>query len=417
MHGKKKKKTPLAIQVLIHGLDLSSLSGVVDLFSDGSCASPHYGNLSLAGWSVVSASHHCTLASGPLAGVEQSVNRAELTAALVALQWAVAHRQDTVLWTDSAYVAQHFWQLQGSLAVVPGTHGDLWAEVRDGLSVHEGSFRVVHVAAHQELSDSMPEADWWAAYWNSRADEAAANGRALRTSHFWEVWAQYAEVERQQIRDIGLFRALHLEVAEARCVMLDIHWVEDDDDEIEVTEVFTAVSDSQILIANLPQNWGELLDTAPALDSWCKQFLRAFLQWQLGNFTQEATHCMVSWLEIVFLLHANGIADFPHPIAGPSGTRWVSNFEAPQVSHVSCTVAALIRCLRDALIALSLAYHMPLGEAQDISLGNWGVTFRLRGIPLLITGQELRAARASLRIFTARRPVRVINDLSRPLLR
>ena len=57
------------------------------VFSDGTCTSPTYSPLSLAAWSVISASRQSRIASGPLPGEAQSSNRAELYAALITAQW------------------------------------------------------------------------------------------------------------------------------------------------------------------------------------------------------------------------------------------------------------------------------------------------------------------------------------------
>eukprot|EP00435_Cladocopium_sp_Y103_P011684 s5032_g3.t1 len=63
-----------------------------DLFSDGSCLFPTVGCLSLAAWSVVSATHGTVLASGPVHGLLQTVDRAELLAAYSAIRWTLEQR-------------------------------------------------------------------------------------------------------------------------------------------------------------------------------------------------------------------------------------------------------------------------------------------------------------------------------------
>ncbi|CAJ1379581.1 unnamed protein product [Effrenium voratum] len=82
--------------------------------------------------------------------------------AMHALIWSLRRTHKAVLWTDSAYVATHFWRLQASpCAELPNSHGDLWQEVRDNLSVSNGGFKVIHVPAHQQHDTNLAEADMW----------------------------------------------------------------------------------------------------------------------------------------------------------------------------------------------------------------------------------------------------------------
>ena len=66
----------------------TTLDARVDIFTDGSCEYPETPPLSLAAWALVSATHKRVLLSGPLPGFHQSINRAELFAIYMAVQWA-----------------------------------------------------------------------------------------------------------------------------------------------------------------------------------------------------------------------------------------------------------------------------------------------------------------------------------------
>ena len=72
----------------------------VHIFTDGSCTRPTISVTKLASLSSISATHHRITAAGPLRGLVQSSNRAELQAVIVSVQW-----------TDSAYTAQGAWRL------------------------------------------------------------------------------------------------------------------------------------------------------------------------------------------------------------------------------------------------------------------------------------------------------------------
>ncbi|CAJ1367098.1 unnamed protein product [Effrenium voratum] len=118
------------------------------VFSDGTCTSPTYSPLSLAAWSVVSASRQSRIASGPLPGEVQSSNRAELYAALITAQWTKQCRCRTHLWTDSAYTATGIWQLQQAPDDIPSrTNADLWQQLSATLAtLGEGQLLVHHTA-------------------------------------------------------------------------------------------------------------------------------------------------------------------------------------------------------------------------------------------------------------------------------
>ena len=76
-----------------------------DFFTDGSCWFPDRPDFSLAAWAVTTTDPMSTCLAGPLAGQQQDVRRAELTAALVVLRWCVHSQRRAALWTDSSYTA------------------------------------------------------------------------------------------------------------------------------------------------------------------------------------------------------------------------------------------------------------------------------------------------------------------------
>ena len=61
------------------------------VFTDGACTVPAHPALRLAAWGVISATSGDVVAVGHLNGVTQSIDRAELTALLVATRWTTLH--------------------------------------------------------------------------------------------------------------------------------------------------------------------------------------------------------------------------------------------------------------------------------------------------------------------------------------
>eukprot|EP00438_Fugacium_kawagutii_P013679 Skav217092 [mRNA] locus=scaffold187:56956:86204:+ [translate_table: standard] len=75
--------------------------GFRHLFMDGSCFQDQFLVLALAAWSIVDATGGQLIAAAPLAGITQTIDRAELTALLRALQWASGILLGLGLWSDS----------------------------------------------------------------------------------------------------------------------------------------------------------------------------------------------------------------------------------------------------------------------------------------------------------------------------
>ena len=145
-----------------------------NLFSDGACTVPSIPSTKLAAWAVTSATHGQCIAAGPLAGWPQSINRAELTAAIVALQWTLRSHTTTTLWTDSAYVARGFWKIQSDPLSTATTNPDLWhsaAQLLTNTPPHQ--FQVLHITSHSVTDDDANVADEWTAHWNDQADLCA----------------------------------------------------------------------------------------------------------------------------------------------------------------------------------------------------------------------------------------------------
>ena len=88
--------------------------GYHHLFLDGSCFNDEYPMLNLAAWGVINATMGDIVTAAPVAGLAQSIDRAELMAVVASLQWAAGTELGLCLWSDSLstvntmeYVLQH----------------------------------------------------------------------------------------------------------------------------------------------------------------------------------------------------------------------------------------------------------------------------------------------------------------------
>ena len=138
-------------------------AGWVDFFTDGSCWFPNAPDLALASWAVISATHQQLCLSGPLQGLQQDVQRAELTAAMAVLRWLVSAHDNAVIWTDSSYTAQGLVQLLDNPDTFdPDSNEDLWMEAAQILqAVDTARLRVQHVNSHLNAEDTEDEVEAW----------------------------------------------------------------------------------------------------------------------------------------------------------------------------------------------------------------------------------------------------------------
>jgi ribonuclease HI len=141
---------------------VGSLFPVAHLFTDGSGWYPQDRVLHLATWAVVLANlpdDTCaTLSHGPLPCVLQTVVRAELTAAISALEWVLKHDKPAVLWTDNLQVQTTLEGFRNGDTVCSNMDKDhdLWARARHlctaAVVARNLLIKVVKVTAHEDTS-------------------------------------------------------------------------------------------------------------------------------------------------------------------------------------------------------------------------------------------------------------------------
>ena len=160
------------------------------LFLDGSCMSFEHQPLQLAAWAVVNASTCQLVSMGPLCGLVQTIDRAELSALVSATLWAGFHVVDACLWSDSLlmvrlanYILEHDRIPDGFANV------DLWTNFLEATRSCAGHCLLARwIPSHlspEVLEDACED---WLVHWNSVADEFAARANQVRTPDFWKLW-------------------------------------------------------------------------------------------------------------------------------------------------------------------------------------------------------------------------------------
>ena len=155
----------------------------LEIFTDGTCANPKCEITRIGAWGVAiyqpnSSENFVAVASGLLAGIHQTIARAELQAAIVGCHFAQRYQKPYRLWIDNAYVIKVVKIVQNNCEFYwsPGSpNHDLLNNLTNILRQTQHLFQGVNkVYSHQRLEGSSPE-ELWAFEGNAAADSIAAN--------------------------------------------------------------------------------------------------------------------------------------------------------------------------------------------------------------------------------------------------
>lgn len=184
----------------------------LDFFTDGSCMDAGDALSRIAGWGTViftpdAQEEFFTVSSGLVSGLLQTVNRAELTAAISAL--ALAHRLQRPfrIWVDSAVVHKALTRAHQS-SQTPYTYNnktsnhDLLNELST-LAYHTRSLciGIIKLYSHQPQTADAGWVDNWSSRGNDAADKAASLAFASHPAVL-RVW----QALRQEITDLQTLR-------------------------------------------------------------------------------------------------------------------------------------------------------------------------------------------------------------------
>ena len=190
---------------LLHGLpDLTGdfliappLANELHMFTDGSCLRPERANLRVATWGLVVANlfddHFTPIGQGPLPGLHQTVVRAEFTATISALKFALVQLLPAWLWTDNQQVLEHvqFCLADGFAVSIMDRDHDLKNQVFQlvqELRRKHIPLCVVKVTSHVSHTLAFDSVEEWALRGNQAADACAEKAREGFSTQFFAVW-------------------------------------------------------------------------------------------------------------------------------------------------------------------------------------------------------------------------------------
>ena len=278
---------------------MTSSTGWVDVFTDGSCAAQHEPMLRFASWSVVIAAPFSAawnfdtggvLASEALPGMVQTAFRAELYALAFALHQAAMQDVSIRIWTDCLGVINRFHLLARGARrnKINTVNADLWEWVLTSLhSLGQNRVQVIKVAAHQTVQSATTRRECWRIWNNDSADMAAKAANVSRSPQFWSLWlALNAEWEYNRNVHLEVVK-LHLAVAEMSCTAHTVSTMDDLGEGVSKRQprVFAMHYDDTAWVKEIPV---KMLDTFPGLLPrkifawWCQRtqgLTQADLKW------------------------------------------------------------------------------------------------------------------------------------------
>ncbi len=173
--------------------------GPIHIFSDGSCLESQCPALRLGSWGIVAAilANHdfVPIASGLTPGLWQTTLRAEITAVIAAVRFALLQHRPIWIWTDNEFVYNRIQSyLLGALPPFnTDSDHDLWGRLHSLIcKANQWALveRCVKVRSHQDEA-AYPEAvELWAIQGNEFADRVAAEARQALPGELVTLWHQ-----------------------------------------------------------------------------------------------------------------------------------------------------------------------------------------------------------------------------------
>ncbi len=415
-HYIRRKRALLALPDMVSCFSpqVTYAGGWVDFFTDGSCWDPTCPQLSLAAWSLVSATHGVVASMGPVTGLLQNINRAELTAALSAIIWVNEYQAKCTIWTDSSYVGAGLAGLiQDPFSGGFDSNEDLWQQIVDLLQcVPQGSLRVQHVNSHRQACDSNDPLDDWLIFWNAVADKNAGIAHFQRSTEFREVQRAFRDWHLASEQDIDRLRDLHLEVGNLRRTLLQASDFVPDEELEEDRVVRPWVLDTDWLDA-VPLGWQRKWQQCAQGFIFPADIIRTLLEILMLERDRAEGIVQFSWLEFAAMIFHLG---FQHPLLVSEGgqTCWRSPISCPAAVNGQLTVGARVRFLRTFVCAFDELFHCDVVFVSGLNRTHLGIYPPQKGLSLSVSTAVQLAVDNLILSWTARRPVRTANDLVRP---
>ena len=385
----------------------------IDLFTDGSCWNPELPDYAIGAWSVVCPQADRWVARGTLSGLRQHNDKAEVHAIKNALDISFDFHGDVIIWSDSAFATSGLHRLLQDPHDSPEDPGDgLWMDIQGLVSGRAGALYVQHIAAHRDGWKENYPVDAWTAEWNDRADREAGAAQLLRGQDFMGCRDQLLRAHRQSLRRLQLTQKLHMDVSNHR--LQAGH--QEDEEEGDHDSAMRAWRHGRLLHADsswlfaMDPNWLIHLPGSDLVARFGMKFSRAMIQWLHDQRdAEDSLDTRWTWLEIAIYWLKYFDDKLPTPTS--FGT-WEDSLRGGRHRP---TVAAIVHLVRRFFHFLSSFLGVDILFSSGQSLLPLAVHPPQGGVHIRLTQGVLTEAQEALLAFVAHRPIRVVNDLTRPL--
>ena len=368
------------------------------LFTDGSCTTWAHADLTLASWAVVNATTCDVVAMGPLHGLVQSIGRAEASAILAGLRWALFHAADVCIWSDSLSSINLVRFIQEHDRVPSRVSNyDIWKEIHEVLRSCAGLCIFFQwVPSHLELSQLESPLEDWAASWNDVADTFAGMANRIRSPTFWQLWQRYRLSLDWWSERIAQLREFFFAIAAGDDKSPPVIWIEDD----PVEEAVETLEDQ------LPVNWHALCREHEI--SLPADFITNLVLWIIAAEALDGTVRTITEVELVFALKLDG--SFSFPLVTEKGKLVLRQ---PAWCYFQPTLSQLLRPVQQALRRLQQLFpNIPLCQTP-FSKPEIGLYKKFSGVRIHLTDDLYQSIQEGVKRFTLGRPVRRTCDLAR----
>ncbi len=207
------------------------------LFCDGSCLKPTTMELRVATWGVCVANLEedafYPLAQGPVRGAYQSSTRAEFTAALASIKFALHSKLQCWIWTDNQAVFEFLnqtWDRDFGVSSMEKDHDLKEALLSLSRRAQQQDLlgSIIKVRSHMRLEAFTDVIEQWAIRGNNFADQCAERARSGFHPSFWKLWVAAAERVHQTDDIRWLLHKFFIAVGQRVLSQKDKIWEHDD---------------------------------------------------------------------------------------------------------------------------------------------------------------------------------------------
>lgn len=410
-----------ALKHYLHGLpDLSNTfhsvpspslaadSAIQHLFTDGACRQHPDPWQQRAAWAVLNSTTGLPIASGPVLGLWQTIDRGELWAIKAALAWAAHYQAAVYLWCDSKFTVDSLqFLLEHDTVPARWENQDLWQDIHGTLLHLSTAPQVRWIPSHLDANRSEDAFMDWFIRWNQAVDYMATRENSERGSKHASL---LHDAGRWYERQLGWLRTLtNFYTGVALATRPDMPSTPETTAPPEPNSFETSDFVRDRITDLIPLQWEPVICTYARWPAGASlEFVSILIRWITQHEDPCAALLHVSFVELLFMLLGDRAMVFPRVEGGRSVCRPLDLFfTKPTIAEL---LAHVTKATRGSL-ALFHAEHLLLYQLDRCSLG---ITMPLAGVLLGIPPTLLAEGHRRLLRFTSVRPISNSASLARP---